>query len=89
MRKTENSEMVTLAIELTKNEASYLASEMEGILRQFGLRPYNGQQFTNPDMASAFNKVYKALVGHDHNNCTPEHFEIVKRFHEEAIRNIK
>lgn len=78
--------MVNLTIELTKEEAEYLVEEMNIILRQFGLLPYNGRQFTNPDMASAFNKVYKGIVGENHKNCTPERFEVVKRYHEDNYK---
>lgn len=79
MEKSEA--MVTLSIQLTEDEASYLSSEMNSILREFGSHPYNGRQFTNPVMASAFNKVFKALVGRDHENCCAENMEIMKKFH--------
>lgn len=79
MEKSEA--MVTLSIQLTEDEASYLSSEMNSILREFGSRPYNGRQFTNPVMASAFNKVFKALAGRDHENCSAENMEIMKKFH--------
>lgn len=81
MSKAKNNKMVTLSIELTKDEASYLSSEMNSVLREFGFRPYNGRQFSNPVMASAFNKVFKALVGRDHENCSAERMEMMKKFH--------
>ena len=58
---------INLNINLTKKEADYLAIEMNCILRQYK-QVYNGECFDNNDMANAFNKVYKALTGKDHEN---------------------
>lgn len=85
MSKAKNNKMVTLSIELTADEASYLSSEMNCILREFGVRPYNGKQFTNPVMASAFNKVFKALVGRDHENCSAERMEMMEKYHSDCM----
>ena len=59
--------MKKIIIELTKKEADYLAIEMNCILREYN-QTYNGKRFDNKDMASGFNKVYKALTGEDHEN---------------------
>jgi hypothetical protein len=57
--------MKKIELELTKEEANYLTSEMDGILREYK-QTYNGRRFDNKDMGNAFNKVYKALTGKDH-----------------------
>ena len=78
--------MKKITLELTDEEASYLASEM---IRQFGPIPYAGKQFTNPDMASAFNKVFKALSGRDHENCSPSRLKTMADFHKKGAENLK
>ena len=82
----KKSEVITLSVELTQGEADYLTSELNMILREFDTVPYNGKMFTNPEMASAFNKVFKAIVGRDHENCTPERMERMKEIHEGSKR---
>lgn len=73
--------IVKVDLELTEEEASYLTIEMNNILREFGMEPYNGRHFTNPVMAAAFNKLFKALTGQDHHNCVPSKMEEMEAFH--------
>lgn len=57
--------MFNLNIELSQEEKDYLMIEMNCILRSY-CQTYNGQRFDNEHMGSAFNKVFKALSGRDH-----------------------
>jgi hypothetical protein len=59
--------MTMLNIELTEQEVDYIIIELNEILKQYK-QEYNGKRFDNKDMASAFNKVYKALTNIDHEN---------------------
>lgn len=53
----------TIHVTLTQTEREYLGIEMNTILREYG------KCFTNPCMASAFNKVLKACFNsEDHEN---------------------
>lgn len=63
--------MKTITLELTEEEASYLLIEMNILLRSYR-QDYNNIRFDNPDMGSAFNKVFKVLSskGEDHENIT-------------------
>ena len=59
--------IIMLNVALTEQEASYLVMELNCILKEYK-QEYNGKQFDNKEMASAFNKVYKALTNIDHEN---------------------
>jgi len=59
--------MRKIELELTDDEALYLKSEMDILLRSFK-RSYAGQRYDNDTMGDVFNKVYKALSGEDHNH---------------------
>jgi hypothetical protein len=54
--------MTEITLQLTDEEASYLSIEMNMLLCNYGTK------FVNPHMGSAFNKVFKALAGEDHQN---------------------
>jgi hypothetical protein len=55
--------MKKIILELTDEEAKYVSIQMNIILRDFG------NNFTNKDMASGLNKVFKSLSGRNHENC--------------------
>jgi hypothetical protein len=52
----------SIHLNLTDEEKTYLTIEMNQILRDYN------NNYSNNDMASAFNKVFKALTGKDYSN---------------------
>jgi len=73
-----------LTVDLTKEDASNLISELNSLLRSFGVNSYNGMKVTNPNWAISLNKVYRALTGEDHENCTPQNIEFMRQYNEEG-----
>jgi len=57
--------MKKIELELTEEEINYLTIEMNCLLRSYKTI-YNGQKYDNEDMGNAFNKIYKALTGKNH-----------------------
>lgn len=79
-------EMQKITLELTPEESLCLTTEMNNILMEFGIEPNGGRRFTNPVMAKAFNKVFKALTGQNHRNCEPYNMQIMEDFHNGTTR---
>jgi hypothetical protein len=82
----EGNNMKKIELELTDQEAQYLSIEMNCILRQYQ-QNYAGRRFDNEDMGNAFNKVFKALTGEDHEQwLRVEKYKLIKEI---SIQNAK
>lgn len=80
MQNNEAGEKKIITVELTPEERSYLIMEMNMLLRNFRVSSYGGC-YTNPDMGSAFNKIFKALTGENHINASREKIAEVAAYH--------